>query len=475
MKMKNLNLHVIYLWAALLLMASGAVSCIEDGYVTSPDAQPVFSTSDLRMGTFFTEDVTPTYSFVVYNRHDKILSIDRVALRNASTGVFRLNVDGMSGRDFSHVEIRPNDSIFVFVEARMPLNGAAASTDYSDYVDFTTAGTVRSVKLTATGQDVLRHKAGVIDRDTRWTAEYPHRIFDSVVVAPDVTLTLEAGAKLCFHDKARLKVHGTLRSEGTAEAPVVMGGDRTDNVVGQIPFDLMAGQWDGVVFHSDSRRNYLSHTVVKNTVNGVTVEPHDDLSTPALEMVNCRLRNSQTRAFRSEHSNVRAVGCEFAEASYSPLELTGGVVLLDHCTMANYYLFTAIYDATIHFSHFSGESRIAGTDRPLMQARITNCVIYGLGQDLNVTDFTGTEVTLERCLLKSNGSDDANFIRCIWGADPLYYTVRDTYTFDYRLRPGSPAIAAADPALSGSGAATDFYGTPRAASPALGAYEYVAP
>lgn len=79
---------------------------------------------------------------------------------------------------------------------------------------------------------------------------------------------------------------------------------------------------------------------------------------------------------------------------------------------------------------------------------------------------------LHRCLFKSEGSDDDNFTECIWDADPLYYTIRSEYLFDYRLMPESPAIGAADPAYA---APADAYGRPRGTSPDLGAYVYTEP
>ena len=77
---------------------------------------------------------------------------------------------------------------------------------------------------------------------------------------------------------------------------------------------------------------------------------------------------------------------------------------------------------------------------------------------------------MRHCLLKSKGSDDDNFISCIWDEDPLYYTVRSEYLFDYRLRDESPAIGAADPALTSPRAALDSYGLTRGSRPDIGAY-----
>ena len=82
------------------------------------------------------------------------------------------------------------------------------------------------------------------------------------------------------------------------------------------------------------------------------------------------------------------------------------------------------------------------------------------------------DIMIRNCLIKSNGTDDDNFINCIWGEDPLYYTVRNDYIFDYRLRDESPAIAAANPSLTRPEANTDGYGLSRGSQPDLGAYVY---
>jgi len=75
--------------------------CIEDGFTTSPSDQPVYSTDTLRIGTVFTAEGTPTSRFKVFNRHDKGLSISKISFRDpAMEEIFRLNVDGVSGKRF---------------------------------------------------------------------------------------------------------------------------------------------------------------------------------------------------------------------------------------------------------------------------------------------------------------------------------------------------------------------------------------
>lgn len=117
-------------------------------------------------------------------------------------------MDGFAGTDFQNVEIRPNDSIYVFVEATLRPNGAPALTDFNDILDFTTNGVTRSVVLNASGQDVERLRGLVVDADTRLEAGYPYQIFDSLVVAKGATLTVGEGVMMHFHDKAFMRVEG---------------------------------------------------------------------------------------------------------------------------------------------------------------------------------------------------------------------------------------------------------------------------
>ena len=450
---------------ALFILLALTASCIEDGYETSPSAGPVFSVDELDMGTYFTDQPTPTARFVVYNRHDKVLNISSVTLREGDAGAFRVNVDGFAGSTFSNVEIRPNDSIFVFVEATLPVNTSPEPGVCEGHLDFVTNGVTSTVLLRATGQDVMMRRGVTVTADETWSADYPYQIFDSLVVAENATLRLDAGVRLHFHDGAYMRVYGSLITAGTPEKSVEMTGDRTDNVVGDISFDLMASQWTGLHFAPGSRGNRLSHTVVRNTVSGVSA---DSLS--VVEMVNCRLRNSAGYALETRHAEVRLVGCEVADASLGAMLMHGGDITANHCTFANYYLFTAPRGAIVQFSHYNADSD-DGSDSPYLRADITNSIVYGLGTDLSEGDFTGTDVTIRSCVLKSAGSDDANFIGCVWDTDPMFATVRSDYFFDYRLKPDSPVLVSADAELTLPEAATDFYGTPRHPSPRPGAYQ----
>lgn len=446
----------------IILTFAGLTGCIEDGFSDSSSEQPEFSVDTLKMGVILTEQPSTTSRFVVYNRSKKGMRIGTVGLSGPHASLFRLNVDGFSGTDFRDVEIRANDSIFVFVETTLPANDRDVPVEVDASLDFVTNGVHRSLVISAQGRDVRRLRGVTIDTDTRFEAGKPYQVFDSLVVAPGATLTVDPGVEFMFHDGAMMIVRGTLKAVGAQGREIVFAGDRTGNVAGDLSFDIMSRQWVGMFFTSTSTDNELSYAHVCNTTQGLTV------ASAPLRMVNTRLRNSGGSVLEAYDSQIEAIGCEMAESADSPVLLSGGSHYFEHCTLANYYLFVAPAVPIVLFDHFN-EKTDNQSGAPYLQAQFINTIIYGLGTDLSHGDFTGLPVTFESCVLKSAGNDDDNFSHCLWDTDPMYNTVRDEYLFDYTLKPESPAIqASAVPATTA--AAVDRLGTPRAGT--IGAYEF---
>ncbi len=441
----------ILFYIAIFLTLTG---CIEDGFDTHPSAQPSFSVEELDMGVQFTENPSPTSMLMIYNRNSKQINLSRVALRDGS--MFRINVDGRSGREFTDIEIRPNDSIYVFVECTLPETPTATPLEMNDKLDVTTNGVTRSVTVKALAQNVSRHRDETITESARWTAEMPHIIFDTLRVAPGATLTLEAGTALLFHDKGALKVEGTLITEGTVELPVVMRGDRTGNVVADISYDIMSNQWAGVTFGRQSTGNRLSHTEIVNTCNGVLLDSLADL-----RLENCRIYNSGSTLIAARGgSKILSLGSELSNAASALLIAEGGDFQFHRSTLANWYLFKWPDMAIVEF-----------LDPENTHAEFVNTIIYG--RDTPVGKYSETPETADiwfrRVCFTVEGKDDARYLDCIWEKDPLLDYDLKEYTFDYLPLTDSPIITAANPALDHPElSATDRHGRDRGTT--LGAY-----
>lgn len=469
------RIKILLSLAAAVIASALFTSCIEDGVTTSAADQPSFSTDTVRMGSLITLGPSPTSRFTVYNRHDRIINISEIAFRDDDARQFRLNVDGVSGRNFSNIEIRPNDSIFVFVEATLAENGKNLPVEILAHIDFRVNGVTSTLPVKATGQDVTRLAGNTrFDANTTLSADRPYLVSDSLVVEKGATLTLPAGTRLWMHDKASVVVYGSLVIEGTPDRFVEITGDRTGFVAASIPYEVMSGQWKGIRFAPGSTGNLISHASIRNSEEGLILDRcGGDLSAPALTLHNSVVRNSKGYIVEAVHSSLKAVGCELTDASAGILRLVGSTHQISQCTIGSYYLFTASGTA-IQFEHIdpqADDNNPDDSDLPFLSADIANSIIYGLGSDLSHGDLTGFPVTLRNCLLKSNGSDDDNFLNCLWGVDPLFGVDRDNYIFDYRLAPESEARQAGDASLNPPLADVDMLGDPRTPNPTLGAYQ----
>lgn len=464
--------HTRYLILTLIALFGLILSaCISDDITTSPTARLDFSRDTVSFDTVFTGQGTPTARLIVRNPNSKGVSISHIGFRNPDSR-FRLNVDGQSGFSFQDVEIRGRDSIYVFIECYPPESPDSEPALIEDQLQFVTNGNTQEVVVEAWGQNVTRLQGLVTEEDMTLRPGQPYVVVDSLVVSRGTRLRIEPGVKLLFHDKAKMVVDGTLEAVGERGRSIDMRGDRLDNVLPGVSYDIMAGQWRGVRFGAESFDNRMEYVNLRSTVSGVEIDSCADLSRSKLTLVNSWLHNSQGNVLTSRYARVDAYGCVFSEAAGHVVSLQGGEHSFVQCTIANYYLFSAIGGSMLGLYHCLPADY---GDRPLMKANFDNCIIYGLGSDINEGDLTGSQVFLRNVLLKSEGKDDDNFISCVWGEDPLFYTVREEYCFNYHLRNDSPAIGAGNPAYVTAQCRVDMDGLDRLSggNPDLGAYVWV--
>ena len=457
--------YILFAVVAVCLM--GTTGCIEDGFTSSSADLLEFSCDTVAFDTVFTELGTPTKQFVIYNRHKKMINISSISLQGNEYGKFYINVDGMKGTEFHNVEIRGEDSIYVFVESLIDPTNQNTPLEVKDCIEFVTNGVTQKVVLTAWGQDVTR--LPVFSHDVTLSADKPYVIFDTLFVAPGATLTIEPGATLHFHDKAAMKIEGTLVAAGSQDKPIHFRGDRTDYLFDGANYDLMTAQWGGIDFTPSSTGNELQYVLMRGSTTGVTVEAENP-DTRTLHIFNSVLHNASTSVLTALNAWIDAEGCEFSNSAYDVVALVGGKYHFTQCTFSNYFLFGIKGGALVNvaFENADGESIEPSVI-------IDNSILYGLTKEFNVNDFVGHNVLVRYSLLRSAGSDDDNFIQCRWDADPKFYVDRDAYIFDFRLQNESDAIALGNPDLCPENAALDRYGNKRLNNGGvdIGAYVWV--
>lgn len=453
-----------------------ATSCISDAVSTSPTDILTFSRDTVNFDTVFTDLGTPTARLVVANRAKKGIVISSIRLKNPDSN-FQINVDGVSGKTFHDVEIWKEDSIFMFIECFIPETAGNEPYRVEDELEFVTNGVTQTVLLEAYGQNVTRLRAKRISEDTRFTAELPYVVFDSLVVEKNATLRIDPDVRLLFHDGASLIIHGRIEATGEPGKLVQMRGDRLDNVLPNVGYDILAGQWEGIRISRESFNNRLEYVDMRSTSEGLRVDSCGDTTQTKLLLRNSWLHNSQSHALEAKYANIEAYGVCFSEAADAVVSLHGGINRFVQCTIANNYLFAAISEPLLCLYHClpkHAEEDTANTN-PLMTASFENSIIYGLGKDLNEGDLTDSNVFFRNVSLKSEGNNDDNFIDCLWDCDPLFLTDRPIYYFNYHVMPDSPVIGTGNPEFVTNETLIDIDGVDRltvtpTGAPVLGAY-----
>ncbi len=463
-----MNRYIALLSWMSLVVSGIFTACIDDDFTTSPSDILYFSTDTINFDTIFTDEGTSTRTLKVYNRSDKSLRISSIQLAKGAASGFVVNVDGLSGTTFDNTEIRGNDSLFIYIIANVAPTGQISPVECNDSLVFMTNGIRQDVKLLAQTQDAKRMRGVVVNSDSLITADKPIIIYDSLVVAPNVTLTIEPGAMLYFHNNATLDVYGKLCAQGTSEAIITMRGDRLDRLFDNLPYNNLAGQWGGVRFREESYNNTLTHVMLRGTTWGILCDS-SDIATPTLTIHNSIIHNSTDRLLTVKCNNISITNSELSDAGTSVVSVEKGVVNLTHCTIVNYYFYDLITGATIEVPP------VAEIIESGMQLSFNNCLIAGNASPLSEGDFTNSEVYFNSCLIAGvEGTDDMNFINTQWGGDPMFWLIdRENYLYDYRIGSAeSDAIGWGATDFATGATATDMYGVSRNERIDVGAYQF---
>lgn len=494
--------RLVFLGLLFLLALGPWLTACEDEIATGSNIQPEFSTDTLNLGTLLTESSSQTYQLMIYNRHSDDLRLSSVSLREGAASGFRMNVDGMSGTEFNNsnlLRIAAHDSMYLFVEATFPSAHTTPVTQHTAHIDVLCNGMTRSVVLTAQSREVIKLYGETLTTDRTFPHAAEVQIFDSLVIAEGVTLTLADSVTLYLHDKADLIVYGTLRAEGTPTSPVNLRGDRTDNMFDNLPYDNLPGQWGSLYIKESSRGNLLEHTFVRGMTDGIRIDSaavdRFGLSSPRLTIRSSRIKNSSDALICAHSADMVIENSELSNAAGSLLELYGGAHDIIHCTLANYNFAAVIESAPVYFTNYD---TLRQTAHPLYRCNFANTLIWSRlsgekHSDVNINfkkietengEFYSEKYQIyydsifhyrfDHCLLHASGEDDDDFINIIWDKDPKFRLINPfNYSFDFRPDDGSPAIGAGATEYV-TRCPIDLDGVARTPSmpPTIGCYEY---
>lgn len=462
-------------------------SCRKDELLTASSAKLDFSTDSVLFDTVFTTIGSTTKIFRIYNRHVRPMNISRIFLATGPASPFKLNVDGISGKSITDVEIGGGDSLYVFVQVTIDPNNLSSPLLVKDSIVFETNGNLQDVKLTAVGQDVYLHKpdhfptnglpaysiTGREHHDTILPNDKPHLFFGYTVIDSDCELTMQAGTKCYFYNNAVLWVFddGTLIVNGTQHNEVTFQGYRLESDYRETP-----GQWGKIWLSKGSKNNVIDWAIIKNGGIGIQVDSVATPGTPSLKLSNTIIKNMTAAAVYGKGAHIWSNNCMFANCGQYVAALTiGGKYKFEHCTFANYWSVDQRTTPVLAMNNYFTNGGVTFV-RPLDSCKFVNCILYGdIPEEIGIDSVTGAggsffSYNFDHCLVKTQrNTGNSHYNACFANIDPAFKDVSEN---NYELRSTSGAIDKGELTFI----VNDLNGKPRpnpgTSIPDNGAYEF---
>ncbi len=464
----------------LTLIMAGFWSCRDDGFDSSPHLRLSFSQDSLLFDTVFTTKGSSTRTFRVYNTHNRRIRLNDIMLAGGAQSFYRMNVDGRSGTMLKDVTIEPNDSIFVFVEVTIdPVNQSLPLT-IVDSILFNINGHIQDVKLVAWGQDAhfihpnyTDPNTGlsfhIIDENTTWTSGLPYVVYGIAAVAPGVTLRIEEGSNIHFHNNSSLIFlqQSSLKVDGSLENPVTFQGDRLETFYREQP-----GQWGRIWFTATSRDHEIDYAIIKNGTVGLHVDTLGSYTDPTLRIRNTVIKNMSLAGLLAQGSHVEAENLAIANCGEHAMILAlGGNYDFRHLTIANYFSIKARNTPSVFINNYYEDIDGQIQQRDFVNLYFANSIIYGSNQEeLGFDLLEGTEsgFIFDHCLIRTRMDLSLPGFKEVISQDPLFH---NNAVHDFRLTDNSPAIGKGDPDIA-IAIPFDLQGLDRTHRPDLGALQY---
>ncbi|MFN3951238.1 MAG: right-handed parallel beta-helix repeat-containing protein [Thermaurantimonas sp.] len=365
-------------------------SCRKEFVFNSLSLDLKFSADTLYLDTVFTGLNSSTRILKVFNTSDEGLRIGSVALARGDLSWYRLNVNGISGKNVADVEIGPRDSIYIFVEIT-PLSNSSELL-YVDSIVFRSGTSVRYVHLVSLVNDAYFHfpnrfiaqfnlPYSLAPCNTTLPNDKPHVIYGYWVIDSLCTLTIEPGTRLHFHSGSGLWVFngGTLlidpQDAGSYENPVILQGDRLEPFYRDIP-----GQWGGplggVFLMGGSKNNLIQNAVIKNGTIGIVL---DSLDAPAPNTLirNTRIFNFSRVGILGGFGSAEIQSSVVANCGLYCFYALGGRYRFTFTTFANYWNQSSRGTPAVALTNFFEDNNRTIQTRDILKAEFSSCIIYG--------------------------------------------------------------------------------------------------
>lgn len=389
----------------------------DDNFSTNSSLRLTFSTDTVSFDTIFSRTPSATYTFWVHNENNEGLRITDIHLNRRNQTGFRVNVDGSYldnslGSQVSDIEIRKNDSILVFVEmTSSEVSQPEPKLIEDDLVFSLESGLQQKVNLRAWSWDAEKLYDPVVVGEQLIESPTPIIIYGGLTVPEGTRLNIR-NTTLYFHDQAGIEVYGDLIVENC-----VLRGDRLDRMFDYLPYDRVSGQWKGVHFYESSMVGRILNTEIRNAENAILLDSArlDDTQL-RLGIGGCVIHNAKGYGLKTVNSYVYIENSQFSNTLGDCVSIVGGIVDIDHCTMAQFYPFSAERGAALRFTNYEGNY-----DIPLLRFTCKSSILTGYDEDVLMGGVRDTiaafEYSFYKTLLRTpkvESDDSVRFVDVIW-------------------------------------------------------------
>ena len=463
--MKTLGILTI----SLLLILS---SCRKDSFITSGDARVTVTADTLKYDTVFVTTGSTYRTFKVINENNQKLRISSLRLMGGTTSVYKMNVDGTPGTQFSNIEIEANDSLYVFVQVNVNPGAAPLPFILRDSIQVSYNGKNKLVQLEAWGQNAHFFRDKVVAINETWNNDLPYVILGSLSINTNQTLTINKGCRIYVHADAPIVVNGTLQVNGLKDTidRVYFRGDRLDD-----PYKDYPASWPGIFFQPTAKDNIFNYAVIKNAYQAIGLTDPSPNANPKLILNECIIDNIYDAGIIALNSSIRARNCLISNCGKNLFLAKGGDYQFTHCTVATYAnRFIEHRDPVLIVSNF-----ITVNNNPVtanLNAIFRNCIFWG------ENGLVDNEVLVAK---SGTTTFNVNFDYGLWkvqtlpanstnnqmlnNQSPQFDSINTSRNYyDFRLKASSPAINKG----INAGVSTDLDGKPRPVGlPDLGSFE----
>ncbi len=443
-------------------------SCRKDSFITSPDARVTVSADTLKFDTLFVRAGSTYRILKIINENDQKLKLSSLKLMGGSSSVYKMNVDGVVGTQFSNLDIAANDSVYVFVQVNVDPGTGNLPFIIRDSIQVSYNGKNRLVQLEAWGQNAHFFRDKIVNAPETWNNDMPYVILGSLLVNTNQTLTINNGCRIYVHADAPIIVNGTLFVNGLKDTAdrVYFQGDRMDE-----PYKDHPASWPGIFFLAGSKDNVLTYATIRNAYQAIGLLDPSPNANPKLVMNECVIDNAYDAGIIALNSSIRARNCLVTNCGRNLYLAKGGDYQFTHCTVATWAnRFIEHKDPVLTLSNYA--DNISAN----LNAVFRNCIFWGENGLVNnevIVEKNGNtvfSVLFDYTLWKVQAAPaNCTINQAINNQAPRFDSINTSRNYyDFRLQTSSPAINKG----AGTAIPTDLDGNPRAVGlPDLGCFE----